>query len=229
MNSSLFQTGPLHWATWWPVWCLAHYQTEQWPAPEKTSLALPHKPYVVLHVGASTVHKQWLPERWLLLAERLTQAGYEIVWSAGPNERNYVNILDPERRYHHQYIGIGFGSLWHLLQSANFLISLDTSIAHFGRIVGVPTVTLFGPGSAVIVGPGDFWRLSAYRAVTIADFPCRDQRQLFKRDVAWMRHCARSLRECPSNRCMQALDVDMVLSATATLTQTRSRAGQPSN
>lgn len=206
----------------------APYQPAQWPDPGAVPLALPPAPYAVLHVGASTVHKLWPAERWQQLAARLTQAGYEAVWSAGPDERDYVAAIDSERRHNHQYIGIAFAPLWRLLKGAALLVSTDTSVAHFGRIVGVPTITLFGPGSSVIVGPGNFWRDSPYRAVTIADFPCRDQHQLFKREVPWLRHCARSLNECPSNRCMQALDVDMVLSAVEKLSQAQSEHKQPS-
>jgi hypothetical protein len=49
--------------------------------------------------------------------------------------------------------------------------------------------------------------------VTVPDFPCRDRSQLFKRDIAWVRHCARTLDECPRARCMEALSVEDVLRA----------------
>jgi hypothetical protein len=76
--------------------------------------------------------------------------------------------------------------------------------------VGSPTITIFGPGSATLTGTGDFWRNAPYRAVTVDPFPCRDQRQLFKREVAWVRRCARTLAECPHPRCMDAVGVDDV-------------------
>ena len=77
------------------------------------------------------------------------------------------------------------------------LVAPDTGIAHLGRIVGVPTVALFGPGSALICGAGEFWRDAPYRAVTVDPFPCRDQRVLFKRDIAWVRRCGRSVARMP--------------------------------
>jgi ADP-heptose:LPS heptosyltransferase len=97
------------------------------------------------------------------------------------------------------------------------LIAPDTGVAHLGRIVGVPTVTLFGPGSAVICGAGDFFRDAPYRAVTIDPFPCRDQRVLFKRDIAWVRRCGRSVAECPQHLCMPAIDVAAVQAAISSL------------
>ena len=56
---------------------------------------------------------------------------------------------------------------------------------------------------------------ASLRKVTIADFPCRDQHQLFKREVIWVRHCARTLAECDRPRCMEALTLDHVMRAIA--------------
>ena len=63
---------------------------------------------------------------------------------------------------------------------------------------GAPTIALFGPGSAIITGAGDFWRNAPYRAVTVDPFPCRDQRVLFRREIEWVRRCARTPAQCPS-------------------------------
>jgi ADP-heptose:LPS heptosyltransferase len=103
--------------------------------------------------------------------------------------------------------------LWHLLAGASLLVSPDTGISHLGRVVGSPTITIFGPGSATLTGAGDFWRNAPYRAVIVDPFPCRDQHQLFKREVAWVRRCARTLAECPHPKCMDAVAVDDVWAA----------------
>jgi hypothetical protein len=101
--------------------------------------------------------------------------------------------------------------MWHLLGGASLLVCPDTGIAHLGRIVGVPTVTLFGPGSATLCAAGEFWRDAPYRAVTIADFHCRDQSVLFKRKIGWVRRCGRSSSECAKPLCMEAIAVGDVL------------------
>ena len=97
------------------------------------------------------------------------------------------------------------------------LVAPDTGVAHLGRIVGVPTVTLFGPGSAVLCGAGDFWCDAPYRAVTIEPFACRDQRVLFKREIPWVRRCGRSVAACPRHLCMPAIGVDAVQNAILSL------------
>ena len=105
--------------------------------------------------------------------------------------------------------------LWHLVANASLLVAPDTGVAHLGRLVGTPTVALFGPGSATISGAGEFWRDAPYRAVTVSPFPCRDQRVLFKRELEWVRRCGRSTSECAHPRCMDAIDLDSVLTAIA--------------
>ena len=49
--------------------------------------------------------------------------------------------------------------------------------------------------------------------VTVPDFPCRDQRTLFGREIVWVRRCQRSLSECPRPRCMEAIGLKDVLTA----------------
>jgi ADP-heptose:LPS heptosyltransferase len=109
--------------------------------------------------------------------------------------------------------------LWHLLKGAAGLVCPDTGIAHLGRLIGVPTVTLFGPGSALLSGAGEFWRESPFTALTIPDFPCRDQRITMKREIAWIRRCERfpgsAPGQCPQALCMLALTDEMVWEATA--------------
>ena len=139
------------------------------------------------------------------------------MWSAGPEEEELVRTCDPERKWRSFAGMLALPQIWQLLAGASVLVSPDTGIAHLGRVVGTPTVALFGPGSATITGAGAFWREMPYRAVTIDPFPCRDQRVLFKREIAWVRRCGRSLAECAHPRCMDAIELDAVVRAIASL------------
>ena len=139
--------------------------------------------------------------------------GVEPVWSAGRGEEAAAHecMAGTGQR---SYAGtLSLAQLWRLLANASLLVAPDTGVAHLGRVVDVPTVALFGPGSATVSGAGAFWRNAPYRAVTVADFPCRDQRVLFKRELSWVRRCARSLAECPHPRCMDAIAIDAVTAA----------------
>ena len=193
------------------------FRASDWPAPAAAPFDAPSKPYAVLHVGASTPLKLWLPERWKALAHELVARGLEVVWGAGRGEESIIAACDPEGRFASYAGRLNLAQLWHLLKGASLLVAPDTGVAHLGRTAFTPTVTLFGPGSAVICGPGRFWRDTPSRAVTIDPFPCRDQTILFRRDIAWVRRCGRSTAECAAPRCMHAIEVDAVLVAVDSL------------
>jgi ADP-heptose:LPS heptosyltransferase len=185
-----------------------------WPPPPTGGFTAPTAPWCVLHVGASSPLRHWAPVNWRAVADWLAAKGYTVVWSAGAGERDLVRQCDPTGRYLSTAGTLTLARLWHLLAGAALLVSPDTGVAHLGKIAGTRCVTMFGPGSAAIYGPGAFFAALPYRAVTIDPFSCRDGRMLFERThVNWVRHCARPPEACASPRCMRALSVDAVLRA----------------
>jgi ADP-heptose:LPS heptosyltransferase len=195
----------------------APFVSSDWQAPLAKPFAAPAQPYAVLHVGASTPLKLWPAERWAALAQWLVARGIAPVWSAGRDEEDIIRACDPGRHYPSYAGQLDLSQLWRLFANARVLVAPDTGVAHLARVAGAPTVALFGPGSAVITGAGDFWRNSPYRAVTIDPFPCRDQRVLFRREIEWVRRCARTPAQCPDHRCMQAISLDAVMAAVVAL------------
>jgi hypothetical protein len=195
------------------------YRVADWPAPRAVPVAPPAGAYCVLHAGASTPLKQWPAARWRRLGERLAARGFAVVLSAGPGEGALLDAIDPDRGWPRHPGTLSLAQLWHFIAGAALVVCPDTGIAHLARLTGVPTVALFGPGSALLSGAGAFWRVSPFTALTIPDFPCRDQRITMKREVAWIRRCERfpgtGPGQCPEPRCMQALTEDMVWHAAA--------------
>ena len=188
------------------------YRAGDWPAPACRPFAAPTRRYAVLHIGARSPLRHWLPERWRELAARLS-GEYEVVWSTGPGEGRLIEQVDPHGQHRAHAGDLDLAQLWHLIAGAALLVTLDTGVAHLAKLTFTKTVCLFGPGSATLFGRGEFFADAPFTEVTIADFPCRDRRQLFKREVIWVRHCARTLAECDRPRCMEALTLDHVLQA----------------
>ncbi len=189
------------------------YAPGDWPAPSAREFERPPSPYAVLHVGASTPLKQWIPERWNALARALRADGLQVVWSAGAGEEAIVPACDPDRAFPSLAGKLDLAQLWHLLRGAELLVAPDTGVAHLGRVTATPTVSLFGPGSRELCAPGRFWGDMPWAAVGQDPFPCRDQRILFRREILWVRRCARSTAECAQPRCMHAITVEAVLEA----------------
>lgn len=193
-----------------------------WPAPECREFEAPSGRYAVLHVGASTPLKFWRPERWMALAQHLERQGVQVAWSGGPGEEGFVGQCDPAGRYPSYAGRLDLAQVWRLVQGAALLICPDTGIAHLGRAAWTPTVALFGPGSAVLAGKGDFWRQTPWTSLTEDPFPCRDQHLVFGRPVTWVRRCGRTPAQCAEPRCMHAIDLERVVVAAQ-----RALQGQP--
>lgn len=195
----------------------APYRVADWPAPPAPDAPDFGANYAVLHVGASSVLKLWPPERWRALAASIESRGLRVVWSAGPGEASIIEAIDPESARARILGTLSLATLWTVLARARVLVCPDTGIAHLGRVVGVPTVTLFGPGSALICGPGAFFAGMPGRAVTVDPFACRDQTIQFFREVPWARRCERlhgtTPGRCARPRCMEAIEVDAVRAA----------------
>jgi len=191
----------------------AVFEPGDWPRHESAPFELPQSDYVVLHVDAGSPLRFWQPHKWLKVADALASKGLEVVLCTGPGEEHTVEAIDPERRYQ-SYAGIlDLPQLWQLLERARLLVCLDSGASHLAKLARTPSVVLYGPGSPVLFGPGRFWRGHPYRAVTIADFPCRDQKMVFKREMNWVWRCQRTPRECPAPACMHAIDVEAVLAS----------------
>ncbi|MGH8802459.1 MAG: glycosyltransferase family 9 protein, partial [Casimicrobiaceae bacterium] len=197
------------------------FAAADWPAPADPGRVRIDGSYAVLHVGASTPLKLWEPARWRALAHWLERRGVLPVWSVGPGEAPLLDAVGADA-HHPRFAGtLALEELWHLIARARVLVAPDTGVAHLGRVVGVPTVTLFGPGSAVLCGPGTFFAGRPYRAVTVDPFPCRDQNVQFFRVVPWVRRCERMPGAPPSGcaraLCMEAIDLAAVTAAIESL------------
>lgn len=190
------------------------YRRDDWPSPFCKAFAVPRAPYCVLHVGASTPLKLWPAERWKLLSDLLNKRGMNVIWSGGPGEDALVAQIDPQQQYHSVVGRLDLAQLWELLSKASLLVCPDTSVAHLGRLTDTPTVALFGPGSPIICGAGNYWSNSPFRAVTVADFPCRDRNTLFGRQIHWLRRCGRPLDQCETpGACMAVISLVSVENA----------------
>ena len=190
----------------------APYRPGDWPAPSCAPFPAPEARYAVLHVEASTPLKHWEEAKWNALAAALAQRGLQPVWSAGPGGA-LLRSIDPGGRFPALGDRLDLAQLWHLVAGAALLVCPDTSVMHIGRLTGTPTVALYGPSAADLFGAGEFWRGAPFRAVTVPDFPCRDQNRLFKREIQWIRRCQRTPSSCEAPRCMHGIGVPAVLRA----------------
>lgn len=192
------------------------FSPQDWPLPAAAPFERPATPCAVLHLGASSPLKYWPAERWAALADALAAQGVTPVWSAGAKETALVAAADPQGRYPSLAGKLDLAQLAQLFAEARLIVCPDTGVAHLARIVGTPTVALFGPGSSLISGAGEYWRDSPFTALSI-DIACRNQTHTFRRERAWIQRCSRSMGDapgqCPQARCMEGITLERVLQA----------------
>ncbi|QDC99163.1 glycosyltransferase family 9 protein [Candidatus Methylopumilus universalis] len=190
------------------------YKKDEWSRPniKKTLSFIPSKSYVVCHLGASNPLKFWPAESWKVLIDKLKYMGFDIFISVGPGEEYLIREADPDSKCLHIAGTCSLLEMWYLIEHAKLLISVDTGIAHLAKLSNTPIVTLFGPGSPVTHGAGNFWKLNPHMNITVSSFPCRDQKILFRRKVNWVKRCGRGIKECRTpGACMEAITPKQVL------------------
>jgi ADP-heptose:LPS heptosyltransferase len=161
----------------------ASYKAADWAQVPCASFERPSRRYAVLHVEASRPEKHWSERKWLELAGSIHQQGLQPIWSAGSKGLDLIRRIDPDGKYEAVGHKLDVAQLWNLVAGAALLVCPDTGISHMGKLTAVPTVTLYGPGSARLFGRGEFWRDAPFREITDSSLPARTP-TLFKRRVA---------------------------------------------
>jgi ADP-heptose:LPS heptosyltransferase len=160
------------------------------PAGDNALIDLPSN-YVVLNIGATKPANRWVPERFALLAEKLSDR-YQMrtVLTGGVEDRHRaqqitVRGLDGTT----DLVGkTSLAELIEVLRASRLVVSCDTGPMHLAVALHKPVVALFGPANPRRTGP--------YRGHVIQpDINC----------------IACGLRRCNTRDCMHAITVDDVL------------------
>ena len=106
-------------------------------APPKSFTHRLYAKRVIIHPTSSTVEKNWHPVRFLKLAEKLKQKGFEPVFALNPNERDAWKNEDIQCPV--------FPSLEDLAKTiyeSGFVIGNDSLIGHLASNLNIPTLII---------------------------------------------------------------------------------------
>lgn len=110
------------------------------------------RPFVAIFPGASITERRWGSDRFALLADRLVKRGIGVVAVGGATDRE--EGLSIESVGGISLCGLtDLGGTAGVIARSSLLISGDSGILHIGVGLGVPTVSLFGPGRALKWAP----------------------------------------------------------------------------
>lgn len=110
----------------------------------------------VIHPGASSVARQWPPDRWAVVARSLASEGDRVVITGDASELALAHEIAREAGLSADAILAGrtdVADLAAVVGLAGRLVSSDTGPAHLATAYGTPSVTLFGPTSPEEWGP----------------------------------------------------------------------------
>ena len=161
------------------------------------------RPFVVIHPGAGARVKQWEPEKWGEVAQRLGQEGVGVLITGGAEEAELTARVTASARGKAIDLGgrTSFGLLAALLASADLALGPDSGPLHLAVAVGTPSVHLFGPADAVRFGP---WGDPARHVVLRSDWTCAPCGRLDWPDL-------------PAHGCVRDIAVDTVMASASQL------------
>lgn len=159
------------------------------------------QPFVTLFPGASIPERRWGADRFRRVAEVLSDFGIRVVVVGGKEDRRQGEIITGGG------LGLNLAGSTSLpetaavIQKSSLLLSGDSGVLHIAVGLGVPTVSLFGPGRSKKWAP-----LGEHHLVINKELPCSP--------------CTTfgNTPPCPIDaRCMKEITVDEVFNAVSML------------
>jgi ADP-heptose:LPS heptosyltransferase len=117
-------------------------------------------PYVCVHPGASVSERRWPAAAFAALANRLSNRGYAVVLTGGPEERELTaRVANLMHRPSIDLAGrTSLGQLATLVSQATLLVSNDTGLSHVAAATRTPSVIVSPVSDPVRWGPLDRYR-----------------------------------------------------------------------
>ncbi len=160
------------------------------PRPNNLSFATP---YIVINPMARWPSKMWPRNKWLKLANVLTNMDYTLVFTG--TQKDWAWINDICKHFPRAINLAGKTKLRELIpiyQKAFLTISVDTGTMHLAAAVGSPVIALFGPTAPWRTGP-----FGPNHTVIYKGLPCQP---CFK-------------RQCPERRCLNEIKIAEIIEA----------------
>jgi heptosyltransferase-1 len=126
-------------------------------APEKIAIGmLSARPCVALVHGTSRADKQWPAAHWLVLAQRLDAAGYDVALPHGTNEeQRRSEALAREMAHAVVWPRLALDALTDALASCAGVIGVDSGLSHIAVALDLPHVQIYNFNTAWRTGPVD--------------------------------------------------------------------------
>lgn len=185
------------------------YSPKDWKIVNPTPFSLPNEPYVLLHVSAKSATKLWEAHKWIELIKYFKKKNINVVISSAPKENTTIEIIRKSIDVQAYQGNLTILQLTELMRKSMLIICLDNGVGQLTKIIGSPTICLFGSGSVELCGNADFWKNINFHGITKKDIICRNTKTLFNRELDWVNICNRSPSKCTQSEfiCMKKISV----------------------
>ncbi len=194
--------------------------SESWFSPESSV----RNKNVFLHVGSKNPSRHWPAKKFGEFARYVRDIGFNPVWSGTIKDYEYIEEADPEREFESTVGKLSLAELADQLGCASLLVSVDTGIAHLGKLAAVPTIMLRAGGDVDRLRPLKFFKDSdEYIVLPIKPVHYTGIDAIQPQDTKYVcpvgrTHCSFETKDCLKitdgySACMSAISVDEVKAA----------------
>lgn len=146
-----------------------------WPLPSGAAgLALPERPFVLLHTGFTAYgrDKEWPPERWAALARLLRDSGRRplALWTPGDRAAVERIVAAADGALALAPATPSLAALMTLCDASELLVGTDSGPAHLAAMRGTRVVAIYGATDPVVYAPPGLHARAVY-AGTIGEAP----------------------------------------------------------
>jgi len=119
----------------------------------------PYDRYIAIHPGSGGAQKCWPAASFVTVIEHLWHRGYSILLLAGPADHERVSCIQsslsspPKARMLDVLIDAPLVVVAEHLQQCSCYLGNDSGITHLAAMLGIPTITLFGPSDPAMWRP----------------------------------------------------------------------------
>jgi heptosyltransferase I len=134
----------------------------------------PALPFAVLLHASARAEKLWPQEQWRALISSLNASGIAVVlpW-ASEREHQQARLLAGFGPICRVPLRMSLTECAQMLQSALFVVGVDTGLTHLAAALGKPTISLYGATAASRYGP--YWSSSAINLGEVGRWPTSAQ------------------------------------------------------
>ena len=137
------------------VWDLGPWKDER--AWQRGFVSSIDRPIAAIVVGTSKPEKDWIPERWAIVADELHNAfGMQVVLVGGKSERELAaqaKVMALAKTKPRSELGSGLRRLVSILDASSLVLSPDTGPLHMSVALDRPVISLMGYTNPKRTGP----------------------------------------------------------------------------